>query len=128
VLKRYRQEELSDSVISLLSGQTILVKPYDARTRELNPRSLVIEAKSTPSVIIVEGVITLAMRKLRQISALKIFVESRDCTRVRRLISFYRDFKMMRKSEYKAIIKDRETEEVPFIKSTVKFADLVLSS
>lgn len=125
VLKRYRHEELSDSVISLLRGQTISVKPYDAKTRELNPRSIAIGAKPTPFVVIVEGVITLAVRQLREFSALNIFVESGDCTRVRRLISFYRDFKLMGKLEYKELIKDREIEEVPFIKSTMQFADII---
>ena len=75
----------------------------------------------------VEGVIVLALEKLRKISALKLFVECGDYTRLKRLISFYRDFKVLRKSEYKVIIKEREVEEVPFIKATRAFADLVVN-
>ena len=127
VLKRYRLDELSDSVMFLLSGEAAYVTPYDARTRELNPRILTIKPKPSPFVVIVEGVITLAMKELRKTSALKLFVESGDHTRVKRLIRFYRDFKILRKSEYKAIIKEREIEEVPFIKATRAFADMVLT-
>ncbi len=125
VLERYRVDELSNSVKSLLRGEYLYVTPYDSRTRELSCELLTFKLQPLPSIVLLEGVITLAVEKLRKISSLKLFVESGDHKRVKRLIRFYRDFKMLKKSEYKAIIKEREIEEVPFIKATRAFADMV---
>ena len=126
VLERYRVNELSNSVMALLRGESAYVAAYDPKTRECAGDLLTFKPPNSPFIIVVEGVITLALEKLRKISALKLFVECGDCTRLKRLISFYRDFKMLRKLEYKVIIKQREDEEVPFIKATRAFADLVV--
>ena len=126
VLERYRVDELSNSVVSLLRGKSAYVTAYDPKTREFAGDLLTFKPQNSPFIVVVEGVIVLALEKLRKISALKLFVECEDCARVKRLIRFYRDFKVLRKSEYKVIIKKREVEEVPFIKATRAFADLVV--
>jgi len=126
VLERYRANDLSNSVMALLKGESASVAAYDSRTRELSGELLTFKPQHSPFIIVVEGVLALALHKLRKISNLKLFVECGDCVRLKRLISFYRDLKMLRKSEYKVIIKEREVEEVPFIKATRAFADMVV--
>lgn len=127
-VERYRVDELSNSVISLLRGQLASVTAYDPKTREFSGKVLTFQPQNSPYIVVLEGVIVLASEELRKIPALKLFVECEDCARVKRLISFYSDFKMLRKSEYGAIIKEREVEEVPFIKATRAFADMVVKS
>ena len=112
--------------MSLLRGESAYVAAYDAKTREFAGDLLAFKSQNSPFIVVVEGVIVLALEELRKISALKLFVECGDCRRVKRLISFYRDFKMLRKSEYKVIIKQREVEEVPFIKAKRVFSDMAV--
>lgn len=128
VIERYKVDELSNSVMSLLRGESVDMRPYDSKTRALSREMLTIKSRPSPSIVVVEGVVTLAVETLRKTSAMNLFVESSDLTRLKRLIRFYRDFKILRKSEYRAIIKEREIEEVPLIKATRIFADMVLTS
>ena len=126
VLERYRVDELSNSVMALLRGESAFVTAYDSRTRELSGELLIFKPERSPFIVLVEGVIALTLERLRKISDLKLFVEVSDCTRIKRLIMFYRDYKMFKEDEYKAIIRKRETEEVPFIKATRGYADMVI--
>jgi len=70
-------------------------------------------------------VIALALPRLREKAALKIFVSVEDSTRWTWLLSFYYDFKGVDRSEARRILREREVEEVPFVRATQAWADLV---
>ena len=66
----------------------------------------------------------LAIPRLRERAAFKIYVKVEDSLRWSRIMSFYREFKGLEKSETEQILFDRETEETPFVKATEYWADL----
>jgi uridine kinase len=126
VLDRYRIEELYGSITAMLRGECAQVFAYDEKTREFTGQHLNIVPPKKPFVILAEGVATLAISRLRRLSKFNLFVHENDSIRVKRLIRFYRDYKGLNRESYKSLIKEREFEEVPFIKSTEKYAHLTI--
>ena len=127
VTERYRLQEFHDAIEELILGRTVKVIAYNAQTRELDLTPLKIEPPCQPYVLIVDGVIALASEYLRVRSSCNLFVNINDCVRIKRLILFYRDFKKIPKKVYKKIIKNRENEEVPYVKNTMRYAHITLT-
>ena len=127
VLQRYRLNEIIESVANLLAGNAIKVSIYDSRSRRLNPKPTEIVPCAAPFVLIIEGTISLAIEQFRKISCCNVFIDVSDCTRLRALISFYKYYKKMSPAQYRQLIKNRENEEVPFLKKTAQFSQFRLA-
>lgn len=128
VIKRYDCAAIERDATELLRGWPINPPVYDPRTRQR-----VSEASSEPvrivrGIVIVEGVIALALPHLREEAALKVYVTVEDSTRWARLLSFYCDVKGVELSEAERILREREVEEVPFVRATRAWADLVFQA
>jgi len=76
-------------------------------------------------VLIVEGVITLALKELFDYSLLKIHIDIENQIRRKRLYDFYIDTKGLSVEKTQHIILQREQEEVPFVKNLAKNADCI---
>ena len=126
VLERYRRNELLVAIFAILRGEIAWVKPYDPMSREILEKKRFIVPPESPFVLVIEGVIALAIEELLDKSHLRVFVSCKDFTRMRRLVRFYRDIKRMTKKDYRALIKAREVEEVPFVKSTAHHAQIFI--
>ena len=124
VAERYDIEELTKAIDKLVSGENVVAPFYDPITRRKT------NGKPGPSfyiesgILIVEGTIVLAIHRLLNISDLNVYVETSDCSRIKRLIHFYSDVKGLKKNEFKKILLARESEEIPFIKNSAKNAHL----
>ena len=125
VIERYEIDAIVRSVDELLRGGTIYPPIYDPVTRRR-----LLECDSTGisvagGVLIVEGVIALAVPSLVERATLRVFAEVDTATRLARLRMFYTITKRLDETTAEAIIQQREHEEVPFIISTRRNADLV---
>ena len=125
VMERYDCAAIQRDINSLLQGRPIYPPVYDARTRQRMGEASSVPIQIVRGVLIVEGVIALALPRLREKAALKIFVSVEDSTRWARLLSFYGDFKGVGQSEAERILRGREMEEAPFVRTTQVWADLV---
>lgn len=125
VYERYDTEGIAKALHDLLINETVVPPTYDPISRrsvhDQNGPNLYIQS----GVIIIEGTITLSIDKLVEKSNLNIFVQTSDCIRLKRLLDFYSNVKGLNKKEYKQIISSREKEEIPFIKQSAKFADII---
>ena len=65
---------------------------------------------------------------LRDISYFNIFVDIDDDTRKKRLMKVYIDYKNCSVNESEKLINARELEEVPTIKKTMNYADVIYES
>ena len=126
VLDRYKKNEIIVSISELLCGNSLRFSPYDAITRERSLNKILIVPSEKPFVVVLEGVISLCLDELRINSEYNIYLECRNFTRIKRLIKFYKDTKHLDEEQYKNLIRSRENEEVPLIKSSRKFADVVV--
>ena len=125
VIERYRIDELIESLNLIQSGSPVNVKPYNAITRELENFSCTIKPPKTKFIVLLEGVIALCLYELRSKSIFNIYVDLDDKTRIKRLILFYRNNKLMNKANYRALIREREIEEVIFVKKSAIYADFI---
>lgn len=128
VRERFRYQDIVEAAARIVEGEKVYPPIYDARTR------LIIREKSLEplhideGVCIVDGVVALDIEGLRDISDFNIFVDVDDDIRKKRLKHFYRDYKKCSLEETERIIEPRESEEVPIIKKTKEFADVIFYS
>jgi len=129
VRERFQYEKISDSLMKLKAGEKIYPPVYDAKTRMIvskkSKEPLFIEDKS---IGIVDGIVTLDIDKVRDISDFKIYVDIDDKTRKERLIDFYVNYKKYPLEEAERIIEPREKDEVNIIKKTKNYADIIYES
>jgi len=123
VLERYDILEIASSIEQLLKGELISPPVYDPVVRKKTGTGQPIGISN--GILVIEGVIALALPELLTKANLRIFVDIADLPRIKRLVSFYRDIKKLDARSYKQLIRAREAEEVPFIKSTRSQADIV---
>jgi uridine kinase len=124
VLERYNIEEIKQFFLNLSNSNTVSIPKYDPILRKRVIDDYTEKLFITEGLVIVEGVIALEVAKLVSLEGFKIYVNVSNYTRIKRLITFYRDYKKVHKNEYKKIIIERELEEIPFIKKTASFADI----
>lgn len=125
VLERYEIGNIINSIRDLQKGYSISPPLYDAITRRRIKGKNDKSVQQKNGIIIVDGVITLAIPELLDQATIKIFINIPDTLRKKRLAEFYLDYKKVSKNEFDMIFNEREKEEVPFIKSTKRNADLV---
>lgn len=125
VLERYNTNAIISSVEKIVKGETVLLPVYDPITRKTTNEFSDRLVSMQSGILIVEGTITLSIKELLKKSGFKIFVETPDLLRVKRLIDFYARVKKIPKQEYKQILLSREKEEIPFIKKTTSKADII---
>jgi uridine kinase len=125
VEERFNLPKLLIDVDTLLAGGEIFLHQYQSKTRESTGDTIRSTLPSDAEFVIIDGAVSLLNHKLRSKADLRIFVEVEKFTRLRRLISFYRDYKKLESSVYRKLIMEREAEEVPKINKSKVFADII---
>ena len=127
VLERYEVDRAVSDIEKVRHGNAIYPPVYDivsrSRITESGSEAIAIDA----GVLFIDGVIALAIDKLSEAAALRIFVNIPDDIRGQRLVKFYSDIKGFSRKDCEDIIEAREKEEVPFIKSTSDNADVIFN-
>ena len=124
VTQRYEGPAIVRAVEALLAGEPVVPPGYDARTRRR------VEPAPGPAlairhgVILADGVVALALPELVRLAQCRIHVSIPDDVRAARLETFYTEFKGLTREAARAVITEREAEEVPFIAATAARADV----
>ena len=124
VIDRYHTKNIANSLVDLIDGKLIYPPLYDsvARIQILVNGPDPVSYKS--GVLIIEGVIALAISELIERANLKVNLEISNLKRYRRLIYFYKEIKKLPAKDFKPLIREREKEEIPFIKKLSHKADI----
>lgn len=128
VLGRYDCETIIKSIKEILSGNIVYPPVYDINSRRRIAQQSKDPIFAKSGIIIVEGVIALALKELLDIAVLRIFVTVSDKIRLARLTDFYHKTKGLSIKQTKDVIFSREAEEVPFIKKTAEYADVIFKT
>jgi len=128
ITQRYDCKDIESSVINLLNGKSIYPPNYDASSRKRIKNIMSQPVSISEGIIIWEGTIALSIKELLRQSNLNIFININDYTRLKRIIKFYRDEKKVPREEYKNIIKERETEEIPYIRNSMVNAHYIFNT
>jgi D,D-heptose 1,7-bisphosphate phosphatase len=126
VRERFQYQKISHAITRLQHGETIFPPVYDPKTRMIlkkkNDKGISIKEHG---VGIIDGVVALDIKELRDLSDFTIYVETDDVVRKKRLKEFYREDKKCSAIETEQIIKSREIDEVGIIRETKKYADII---
>ncbi len=126
VRERFQYDKITDAVARLRQGDEVYPPVYDPTTRSIvrirSDRPLFIPDHG---IGLVDGVVALDIPQLLAMTDLRIYVDIPDVLRVSRLHEFYFVDKGCSLEETARIIHDREGEEVPVIKATRRYADLI---
>ncbi len=128
VMDRYECEKITQSVKIILKGGVVSPPVYDVNSRRRIAEHGADKIFIKDGVLIAEGVIALALEKLTKKAILKIFVNIPDSVRLQRLKNFYNKVKLLNMAEAMKVINSREKEEVPFVKKTAKYADVIFEA
>lgn len=126
-MERYECNSINKSITILLEGGEIFPPVYDAALRRrVTERSS--EPVSIPSgIVIVEGVVALASEDLRKRVMLKSVMDLAGSERLIRVKRYYIDEKQLPEGEASRIGEEREREEIPLLRKTRQYADIVFS-
>lgn len=127
VMERYERESITKSVVELLAGREIFPPVYHAPSRKRVSERSSVPIAIKKGIVIAEGVVALSLEGLREQALLKIFVDLPESERVSRMKRFYIEAKLVHEDEAERILREREREEVPLIKKTCDFADIVFT-
>jgi len=126
VRERFRYSAIAEAVALLREGIEVFPPVYDPQTRRVvsqrGDHSLVIPEHGMG---IVDGVVALDIAPVRMLSDVCVFIDVADAVRRSRLIDFYTRFKDCSLQEATRIIEEREAEEIPIIKASKKYADVI---
>ncbi|MBA3037994.1 MAG: hypothetical protein FP814_16085, partial [Desulfobacterium sp.] len=123
VRERYNYNKIIKDLEDLRNGIKINPPLYNPMTRMVtnNENQLFIDE----GICIIDGAVALDIDELRHLSDLNIFVDIPDDLRKERLMQFYSGYKKCPGDECKRIISSREIDEVPIIKKTRSYADMI---
>jgi len=121
VIERFDCKEIVKSIEELLKGKDIKTYVYDINTMKRIGEEMF---SSDIELLIIEGVIGLNIERLRELADITIFKDERDEIRKLRLIEYFKD-RDMTLEEKEKIIGEREIEEIPYIKESVKYAKYI---
>jgi uridine kinase len=125
VRDRYDYDRIENDFRSFLAGNEIHVRKYDAETRRKSESVETFKLENHEAVII-DGVVALDIPYLRRISDLKIYLDTNEELRKKRFHDFYR-YKGLTIDEITPLYLERQTDEVPVIVQSKKYADQILA-
>ena len=125
VRERFPYKKISEAITRIKAGNKVYAPIYDPKTRLIVSKKSLNPIYIDEGVCIVDGVVALDIEELRNISDFNIFVDINDNIRKKRLRVFYTDYKKCSLEETEKIVEPRELEEVPIIKKTEIYADVI---
>jgi len=128
VRERFQYKKISEAITQIKKGNKVYAPIYDPKTRLIVSKKSLNPIYVNNGICIVDGVVALDIKELRNISDFNIFVDVDDDIREKRLMKFYIDYKNCTADESEKLIKARELEEVPTIKKTMNYADVIYKS
>ena len=124
VRERFDWDKLCIDVRRLVSREEIVLPGYDLRTRtRVKKNEKIFCFKS--DVLIVEGVLALFDNLMSPDNGVRIFVDVSSDLRKERLLRFYTKDKGFDSRIAEMLIAEREKEEIPLIKSSIKNANII---
>jgi len=125
VREKFQYKKISEAIIQIKKGNKVYPSIYDPKTRLIVSKKSLNPIYINEGICIVDGVVALDIEELRNISDFNIFVDVDDDVRKKRLMKFYIDYKNCSVNESEKLINTRELEEVPTIKKTINYADVI---
>lgn len=126
VLERFRVDKICQDLRELLCGEKIVICQYDALSIEQVEKEVIYELDEQ-EVLIIEGVVSLAVKTLNELSDLRIFCQIDNELLYERLMDFYL-WKGLSEGEIQDLINHRSKDEYPLVEQSQTQADIVIKA
>lgn len=123
VRERYKYDEIERDVSKLIKQKKILLKRYDPYSRNIVSEGYF--SLDGSMCLIIDGVLSLDIDGLRNISDIKVYIEVDEDIRKERFISFYK-WKDLPDKDIEKLYQKRLMDEVPFIRESKKYANIIV--
>ena len=125
VYDRFQGEKIEEDIVRLLDGETITKQSYANHPER---HSYAVEYKfEQEDVIIIDGIVSLGLYKIRQITDIKIFMDIDLQVLYERLVKYY-TWRHKAKDEIEQLFQKRKTDEYLLIEKDRKFADFIINA
>lgn len=125
VKDRYRYDNIRNDIQKLLDWETISIKKYDIKNRNMSNEIFELKYEND-SILIIDWVVSLDVPYLNKISNLKIFCDIEEEKRKSRFYEFYR-YKWLGDDEISELYNKRQNDEYKYIINCKGIADYVLN-
>jgi len=126
VRDRYDYENITKDIQSLLGGKKTKIYKYNEKTRKRTEQSEMLSL-NPGEVLIIDGVVGLDIKYLRDISDLKFYVEVPEDIRKCRFYNYYR-YKGLSENNITKLYSERQMDETELIVDTKNYSDHIINS
>lgn len=124
VRERYRYDEIISALQHLLRGGKIKINKYDVKKRKISNQIETFSLRKG-ELLIIDGIVCLDIKFLRDIADLKIYTEIAEETRKQRFYNFYR-YKGLTENSIEKLYSQRRSDENQIVVYTKKYADHII--
>jgi len=125
VYDRFESRKIEEDIVRFLDGGTIIRQTY---VNHPERHSQPVEYRfRQEDVIIIDGIVSLGLFKIRQISDIKIFMDI-DMQLLHERLHQYYAWRKKGKAEIEQLFQKRKTDEYQLIEKDRKFADFIINA
>ncbi len=125
VYDRFQGRKIEEDITRLLDGETIQAQTYaNHPERTSQPVDYRFQQED---IIIIDGIVSLGLHKIRQIADIKIFMDI-DLQVLRERLNKYYTWRQKGKEETEQLFQKRKTDEYLLIEKDRKFADFIINA
>jgi uridine kinase len=125
VRDRFKYQGIERDMVRLINGEEVKLRLYDPFSREVGSEKSL--SLGRVDYLIIDGIPSLDMKGVREISDLLIYCKVNERERKRRFISFYR-WKGLPDGEIMNLYTERMQDEIPFVEGSKKYADFIIAN
>ena len=123
VYDRFQINKIEKDFTDIINGETVFIASYSNHHLR---QSRNIEYNIVGSdVVIIDGIVALSSKKLRECSDLKIFMQVKEVLHKQRIIDYY-TWRNKEQAEIEELYQKRKQDEYQLIEKESNFADLVI--
>ncbi|MBN2213035.1 MAG: HAD-IIIA family hydrolase [Bacteroidales bacterium] len=125
VYDRFQSRKIEEDIARLLDGETIQVQTYVNHPERISQP--VEYSFQQEDIVIIDGIVSLGLYKIRQITDIKIFMDI-DLQVLRERLDKYYSWRQKGKDEIEQLFQKRKTDEYLLIEKDRKFADFIINA
>lgn len=125
IRERYKYGEIVKDITKLINEGKIILRKYNTYFRKTDEVGYY--ALNNSICLIIDGIPSLDIEELRDISDIKIYLEIDENIRKKRFFKFYK-WKDISDEKIEHLYLKRLKDEVPFIKESKKYADIIVEA
>jgi D,D-heptose 1,7-bisphosphate phosphatase len=125
VYDRFQSRKIEEDMVRLLDGEIVKIQTYVNHPERLSQS--VEYSFRQEDIIIIDGIVSLGLYKIRQLSDIRIFMNI-DLQLLHKRLHIYYSWRKKEKDEIEQLFQKRKSDEYQLIEKDRKFADFIINA